>query len=72
MITYFPEPKSVDPMLQRLVRRCLDGQATAQEIEDARHAAGLSALELRVVQEFLKREMATTFIGDVLHPVCGC
>ena len=70
MITYFPEPKSVDPMLQRLVRRCLDGTATAQQLEAARQAAELSALEMLAVQSFLRRELSITFISDMLPQVC--
>ena len=70
MITYYPEPQSVDPMLQRLVRRIAGGHATAEEIEQARLAANLSPLEAILVAEFLQRELATTFLDELSHPLC--
>ena len=66
------EPNAVDTSLQRLVRRIADGQASAAEIEEARQASGLSPLEAMIVEQFLREQTATTFVGDVLHPVCGC
>lgn len=71
MIAFQPDPTVIDAPLQRLVRRVVSGQASREEIEQARQAAGLSPIETLLVTEFLRREMQTTFAGDVLHPLCG-
>ena len=72
MTTCISDPNCVDTQLQRLVRRIADGQASAAEIEQARKQAGLSPIEALIVAEFLREQTATTFIGDILHPYCGC
>jgi hypothetical protein len=72
MIAFQCNPTEVDAPLQRLVRRVVSGQATDAEIEQARRSAGMSPLEAMLVAEILRRETSTTFIGDVLHPLCGC
>lgn len=64
------EPTGVDTKLQQFVRRAVSGQATAEEIEQARQQAGLSPLECLLLAEAIERQ-SVTFIGDVLHPLCG-
>lgn len=72
MTVFHCDPSEFDGQTQRLVRRISNGQATAEEIEQARQSAGMSPLEAMLVAEFIKRETSTTFIGDVLQPLCGC
>lgn len=72
MLSFECDPSEFDDQTQRLVRRIVSGQATDAEIEAARQAAGMSPIEALLVAEFIKRETSTTFIGDVLQPLCGC
>lgn len=69
MTTCISDPIAVDTSFQRLVRKCVNGQATADEINEARQAAGLSPLEALLLAEAIDRQ-SQTFVGCPLVPLC--